>query len=648
MPWDGNQDIAPGEEQGELTPDEWEAMVADQKNHASRHENDGSDELDVTGLSGVLADAQTPETEAVQDIVGALIQANGNLSVSYDDGANALTVDTTALNQEEVEDAVAGLVTAGSGITVNYDDAADSLSVGVDESALSFYDGAVLTADVDNESVSTGRTVIGGDGQTTPASEVNNLIQNTAPGSTIQFAGTIDGQVVISEDNPVNLIGAGIDIDEDTSNPFAAASVGGAVIDNSGSSGPDLLLDGHLGGIQIGNFAVASGGVRGAPSSESHNAGLMWSQLFNIYGHTLDQGTPSIDLTNPFKVSIDHCGGLRVGDGIRVANDHDTWNYGHVYLTNPVVDIDKSGGNAYLFESVNGQLDFIHLKQPHAISEGPATTNWTGYRFEGVKSARADHMTVEATDTPIYARNSSLAIDIGYWGASNGDIDDDNPDNVYVSHDQSNAVNIAERGRVVSRRDMAPDVGRGKTRKESYEAGDLTAYSGDTGSFSVAKSNPADGLYRLEGSGGGATAAISRTDTTVSRGRTYTMDVYLSSSSTTDGAPVLCVQSATGAGSISGYRFDVVGSGTMRIQRMDSGSGTLIASESISSLPRDEWCTLEMEMGALDSLRSTLYDANGGHVNTLEGTDDNSTPFESGGIGAIAYEDLYFDNLAER
>jgi len=99
--------------------------------------------------------------EAVQDIVGNLIQANGNISVTYDDGNDVLTVDTSALNTGEVEDAVAALVTEGNAISVNYDDSNDALSIGVDESALSFYDGTNLTADVDNQSVSTDSATVG-------------------------------------------------------------------------------------------------------------------------------------------------------------------------------------------------------------------------------------------------------------------------------------------------------------------------------------------------------------------------------------------------------------------------------------------------------------------------------------------------------
>jgi hypothetical protein len=131
------------------------------EDHSERHEDGGSDELDVSGLSGVLADAQTPQTEAVEDIVAALLAAGDKVDLTYNDAGDVLTIDTTALDEEEVEDAVAALVTAGNAISVNYDDANDALSIAVDESALSFYDGTNLTAPVDNQSVKTEDADIG-------------------------------------------------------------------------------------------------------------------------------------------------------------------------------------------------------------------------------------------------------------------------------------------------------------------------------------------------------------------------------------------------------------------------------------------------------------------------------------------------------
>lgn len=117
--------------------------------------------IDGSGTSHTaeIADSVDIRTdEQIQDVVGGLIQANGNISVTYDDANDVLTVDTSALNEEEVEDAVASLITAGNAITVNYDDVNDSLSIAVDESSLSFYDGTNLTANVDNQSVITDET----------------------------------------------------------------------------------------------------------------------------------------------------------------------------------------------------------------------------------------------------------------------------------------------------------------------------------------------------------------------------------------------------------------------------------------------------------------------------------------------------------
>ena len=82
------------------------------RTHNNRHEDGGADEIDVTGLSGTLQDPQEPITESVEDIVGALLLANG-------------------------------------AITVSYDDANGKLTVGIDEAALSFFDGTDLTANVD-------------------------------------------------------------------------------------------------------------------------------------------------------------------------------------------------------------------------------------------------------------------------------------------------------------------------------------------------------------------------------------------------------------------------------------------------------------------------------------------------------------------
>jgi hypothetical protein len=65
--------------------------------HATEHQNGGSDEISVTGLSGLLADPQTPSThahtssdvsdfaEAVEDKIGTKVVAGTGISVAYND-----------------------------------------------------------------------------------------------------------------------------------------------------------------------------------------------------------------------------------------------------------------------------------------------------------------------------------------------------------------------------------------------------------------------------------------------------------------------------------------------------------------------------------------------------------------------------------
>ena len=76
-------------------------------------------------------------TEQVQDIVGAMFASNTEtrISATYQDGDGTidLVVDdmtaNTQLSQEEIEDYVGGLIAAGTGISVNYDDAGGSLTI---------------------------------------------------------------------------------------------------------------------------------------------------------------------------------------------------------------------------------------------------------------------------------------------------------------------------------------------------------------------------------------------------------------------------------------------------------------------------------------------------------------------------------------
>lgn len=129
MPWDSDKSTAsdpdnPSADE-QLTATEWDNHVADQKGHASRHEQGGSDEMDVDTAQ------ITAFAENVEDTVNGLLSGGTNISLTYDDANDTLTVDTSALNEEEVEDAVAALITTDAGLTFNYDDANDTITLGL-------------------------------------------------------------------------------------------------------------------------------------------------------------------------------------------------------------------------------------------------------------------------------------------------------------------------------------------------------------------------------------------------------------------------------------------------------------------------------------------------------------------------------------
>jgi len=140
MAWDDDKTVNPGEPEGELTSAEWNTHVDDQKNHNTRHESGGVDELSVEGLSGVLSDPQPPIEEDVDDFVDNLLVGGTNITTSYDDANDTLTIDTSGLNEEEVEDAVAALIEGGSQVTVSYDDANNTLTISIDAPTQSEFD----------------------------------------------------------------------------------------------------------------------------------------------------------------------------------------------------------------------------------------------------------------------------------------------------------------------------------------------------------------------------------------------------------------------------------------------------------------------------------------------------------------------------
>jgi hypothetical protein len=86
--------------------------------------------------------------EYIQDLVAGLVSASSNLSWSYDDQNNSLTINTSALNDEEVEDVVGDLIQQGQGVNVAYNDSQSTLTVSIPDNTIT---GSMVAFDSDND-----------------------------------------------------------------------------------------------------------------------------------------------------------------------------------------------------------------------------------------------------------------------------------------------------------------------------------------------------------------------------------------------------------------------------------------------------------------------------------------------------------------
>ena len=106
------------------------------------------------------ADKVTDLSEAVQDVVGAMVKAGSNVTAAYDDAANTLTLSatatggaTTTADGETIRDTIAAALRAGPGVQILVDDPGDTITVQV----------AGFIATQISDSTTTGRSVLTGD-----------------------------------------------------------------------------------------------------------------------------------------------------------------------------------------------------------------------------------------------------------------------------------------------------------------------------------------------------------------------------------------------------------------------------------------------------------------------------------------------------
>lgn len=75
--------------------------------------------------------------DSIEDLVAALLDSSGGITLTYDDGTDTLTIDgATQYTDEMAQDAVAAIINTDTSITVDYNDSSNTLTLAIDNSSI--------------------------------------------------------------------------------------------------------------------------------------------------------------------------------------------------------------------------------------------------------------------------------------------------------------------------------------------------------------------------------------------------------------------------------------------------------------------------------------------------------------------------------
>ena len=172
-------------------------------------------------------------TEQVQDTVGGLLVAGTNMSLSYDDAANTLTISSSGKTQEEVEDIVGAMFSSNTetGITVTYQDSDGTLDLVIGDDAI------VSSMIADN-------TIVGG-----------NIAANTIGSSEIAANAINASELADDSVDTAAIVNDAVTLGTKTSGNYVGTLTAGTALSSSGATSGEGIA--HT--ISLDNTAVSAG-----------------------------------------------------------------------------------------------------------------------------------------------------------------------------------------------------------------------------------------------------------------------------------------------------------------------------------------------------------------------------------------------------
>ena len=173
----------------------------------------GAVTLTTSDVTGVVNTSNLTENtnlfytnERVDDRVNALLQAGTNMSLSYDDSAGTLTINSSGKTQEEIEDIVGTMFTSNTenGLSVTYDDSDGTLDVDVDDFSITLTGDVTGTGTVTNLGNVSFATTVAANSVALGTDTTGNYVGTLTAGTALTSTGATSGEGIahsISLDN---------------------------------------------------------------------------------------------------------------------------------------------------------------------------------------------------------------------------------------------------------------------------------------------------------------------------------------------------------------------------------------------------------------------------------------------------------------